>query len=61
MSWSAESGGSDDKGSAQKNSCAVSLAALSEIQEILAQEKGWDSEAEMLQDMAEFRRKRASQ
>ena len=61
MSWSAESGGSDDKSSAQKNSCAVSLSALSEIQEILAPEKNWDSEAEMLQDMAEFRRKRASQ
>lgn len=33
-------------------------AILREIQGMFAEEKGWDSENEMLEDMAEFRRGR---
>lgn len=35
-----------------------SLAALSAIQETFDDDNGWDSEEEMLADMAEFRRER---
>lgn len=35
-----------------------SKAAMAEIQSMFADDKGWDSEEEMLADMAEFRRSR---
>lgn len=35
-----------------------SKAALAEIQDMFADDKGWDSEEDMLADMAEFRRSR---
>lgn len=35
-----------------------SKAVMKEIQEMFADDKGWESEEEMLADMAEFRRKR---
>ncbi|MDO4336870.1 MAG: hypothetical protein Q4C91_02150 [Eubacteriales bacterium] len=35
-----------------------SKAALAEIQDMFADDKGWDSEEDMLADMAEFRRRR---
>lgn len=34
------------------------LAALSAIQNMFADDKGWESEEEMLADMADFRRER---
>ena len=34
------------------------LAALSAIQNMFADDKGWESEEEMLADMVDFRRKR---
>ena len=33
-------------------------ATLHEIQGLFSEEKGWDSETEMLEDMAKFRRER---
>ena len=35
-----------------------SVDALTEIQSMFAEDKGWDSEESMLADMAEFRRER---
>ena len=35
-----------------------SLSALSTIQAIFAEDRGWESEEEMLADMADFRRER---
>ena len=34
---------------------------LTQIQELFADDKGWDSEEEMLKDMADFRRKRLAE
>lgn len=35
-----------------------SVAALSEIQSMFADDKGWDSEVDMIEDMAAFRKER---
>lgn len=34
------------------------IAAMNEFQNIIGEETGWDSEEDMLKDMAEFRRER---
>ena len=39
---------------------ANAKATLSKIQNMFADDKGWNSEAEMLSDMANFRRERLS-
>lgn len=42
----------------KKAKAEQSKAAMREIQGMFADDKGWESEEEMLADMAEFRRKR---
>ncbi len=37
-----------------------SIAAMNEFQSVIGSEKGWANEEEMLKDMADFRRSRAS-
>ena len=37
-----------------------SIAAMNEFQSVIGNEKGWANEEEMLKDMADFRRSRAS-
>ena len=44
--------------SRKKNRVKKSVDALTEIQSMFAEDKGWDSEESMLADMAEFRRER---
>mgnify|MGYP002861491046 CR=1 FL=1 len=39
---------------------ANAKATLHDIQKMFAEEKGWTSESEMLEDMAQFRRERLS-
>lgn len=36
------------------------IAAMNEFQSIIGENKGWDSEQDMLKDMADFRRERLS-
>lgn len=42
----------------KQTNAAKSKAALAEIQDMFADDKDWDSEEDMLADMAEFRRSR---
>lgn len=44
--------------SRKKKKAEKSLDALSAIQNMFADDKGWESEEEMLADMADFRRER---
>lgn len=44
--------------SRKKDRVKKSVDALTEIQSMFAEDKGWDSEESMLADMAEFRRER---
>lgn len=46
--------------SRRKEQAERSVAALKEIQGMFSEDKGWDSEKAMLEDMAEFRRERNS-
>ena len=47
--------------SRKKDKIKKSLSALSEIQNMFTDDRGWNSEEEMLADMAEFRRERMKQ
>lgn len=47
--------------SRKKERIRKSVEALSEIQNMFAEDKGWDSEDSMLADMAKFRRERLNQ
>lgn len=42
----------------KKERAMRTMAAMQEFEDTLGKEKGWDSEEEMLKDMAAFRRKR---
>ncbi len=42
----------------KKENSKVSKDAMKEIQGMFKEDKGWNSEEDMLKDMAEFRRKR---
>ncbi len=42
----------------KKKEAQKSIAILSDIQATLGEDKGWESEAAMLEDMAQFRRER---
>ena len=44
--------------SRKKDKVRKSLDALTQIQNMFTEDKGWDSEESMLADMAEFRRER---
>lgn len=44
--------------SRKREKSKASKQALKEIQSLFADDKGWDSEDDMLADMAEFRRER---
>ena len=44
--------------SRKKDRAKKSVDALTEIQSMFTEDKGWDSEESMLADMAEFRRER---
>ena len=47
--------------SRKKENVMKSQEALSEIQKMFVNDKGWDSEEKMLDEMAEFRRERLNQ
>ncbi len=47
--------------SRRKKKARESKAALAEIQGIFAEDKGWESEEQMIKDMAAFRRERMRQ
>ena len=42
----------------KKERAMRTMAAMQEFEDTIGKEKGWDSEEEMLKDMAAFRRKR---
>lgn len=44
--------------SRKKERAQKSVAALKEIQGMFSDDKGWDSEESMIEDMADFRRER---
>ena len=47
--------------SRKKKKAQESMALMAEIQSVFEEDKGWESEKSMIEDMAVFRRKRMNQ
>lgn len=44
----------------KKEQAIRTIAAMDKFQDIIGEDKGWDSEEDMLKDMADFRKRRMS-